>query len=103
MLLEARMEDTVVYIDAETAGGINKGDLAVSFEPDEILDNVVAVAGIFARKLSEAAAQASVALPAPSNLTLRFGIRVDNNSVVSVARSPEGAQFQVTVAWTPGH
>ena len=62
----------------------------------------MALAGLFARKLSEAAAQASVALPAPSNVALRFGIRVDSNSVVSVARAPDGAQFQVTVEWNPG-
>jgi hypothetical protein len=102
MLIESRVEAGTLYIDAEAAGGIDKSVLAGEFDPDRVLENVVGVVGLIAGKLSEAAGQASVSMLAPSRIEIRFAVRVDANSVVSVSRDASGGQFQVMVEWTPG-
>lgn len=102
MLLETRIDDAVIYIDSEASGGIDKSVFNGDFDPDRIVDNVVGVVGLMARKLSEAAGQASVSVMAPSRIEIRFGVKVDGNSVVAVARDAAEAQFQVMVEWSPG-
>lgn len=102
MLIESRLESGVVYIDAEAAGGIDKSVLTGEFDPDRALENVVGLVGTISGKLSEAAGQASVAMMAPSRVEIRFGVKVDANSVVSVARNARDGQFQVMVEWVPG-
>ncbi len=102
MLIESRLESGVVYIDAEAAGGIDKSVLTGEFDPDRALENVVGLVGTISGKLSEAAGQASVAMMAPSRVEIRFGVKVDANSVVSVARNARDGQFQIMVEWVPG-
>lgn len=102
MLIESRLDAGVIYIDAEAAGGLDKSILSGDFDPDRVLENVVGLVGVVAGKLSEAAGQASVAVLAPSRIEIRFGVKVDANSVVSVSRDAQDAQFQVLVEWTPG-
>lgn len=102
MLIESRVENTTFYIDAEAASGIDKGMLVGDFHPDRCLENVVGLVGFAAQKLGEAAGQASVGVFAPSRIEIRFGVRVDGNSVTSIARVSEEAQFQVMLEWCPG-
>lgn len=103
MLLPSHIDDnTVLYIDTEVAGGFAKGDDDLGFHPDQVLDNVVKVASLVARRLAETAAQeAAGGHPTPSRLTLSFGIKVDGASVVSVASNGASAHFQVTAEWAP--
>ncbi len=102
MLIESRVESGILYIDAEASGGIDKSVLSGDFDPDRVLENVVGLVGVVAGKLSEAAGQASVAVLAPSRIEIRFGVKVDGNSVVSVSRNATDGQFQVLVEWVPG-
>lgn len=101
MLIESRVESGIVLVEAEASSGIDKSSIAADCEPDRIVDNVVALVGTFTRALAESASQGALALPSPARLEIRFGVRVDGNSVVSIGRTPEGCQFHVTVAWTP--
>lgn len=102
MLIESRVEEGTIYIDSEASGGIDKSVLTGEFDPDKILENVVGLVGLISGKLSEAAGQASVAVLAPSRVEIRFGVKVDGNSVVSVSRNATDGQFQVLVEWVPG-
>lgn len=102
MLIESRLEGTVLYIDAEASGGLDKGMLEGDFQPERVVENIIGVIGTISRKMSEAAAQASVAMLAPSRVELRFAVRVDSNSVVSVSRDATEGQFHVMVEWMPG-
>lgn len=102
MLIESRVDTATFYIDAEASSGIDKGVLVGDFHPDRVLENVVGLVGFAAQKLSEAAGQASVSVLAPSRIEIRFGVRVDGNSVVSVSRNADDCQFQIMVEWSPG-
>lgn len=102
MLLESRVEGALVYIDAETAGGIDKGTLEVEFEPERILDNVASAIAVVARKLAEGAAQTSTVFPAPQEVEVTFAVRIDSQSVVSVSRTAEHGQFKVRLVWSSG-
>ncbi len=102
MLLESRLdENTTLLIDAEAMGGISKDDVDADFHPDDVFDHVVNTAAVVARKLAEAAARSTEAFPTPTGIDMRFGVRVDSNSVVSVSRNPSQAQFQITASWRP--
>lgn len=101
MLIESKVESEIVLIEAEAASGIDKSSTAGSFDPDNVLQNVVGLVGAFTRALSESANQGAMALPTPARMEIRFGVRVDSNSVVSIGKTPEGCQFQVMVAWNP--
>ena len=102
MFLECRIdEETVIYIDAEAAGGVSKDQMANDFHPDQAIQNVVNLAAAVARKLSEAAAGGSVSIPAPMEISLDFGIRIDSDAVVSLSRNLPSSQFTVRVRWRP--
>lgn len=102
MLLESRVDGALVYIDAETSGGIDKGTLEVEFDPERILDNVATAVAVVARKLAEGAAQTSTVFPAPQEVEVTFAVRVDSQSVVSVSRDAGQGQFRVRLVWSPG-
>lgn len=101
MLIESRLDGSVLYIDAEASSGIDKSSISGDFDHDQILENVVGLIGRVSQKLAEAAATASVAMLVPSSVEVNFGVRVDGNSIVSIARVTKDAQFQVRVAWSP--
>ncbi len=100
MLLESRFsDDTPCLIDVEAVASINKGDAAHIISPDDAMKNVVALSGKVARELALAAAGAAGSKPNPAGIELEFGVRVDSNAVVSVARTLADAQFAVRVRW----
>ncbi len=104
MLLQSYIDDTTcLNIEVEATGDFHKNeDEGGAFHPDKVLDNVVQVAALVARRMSDAAsdAAASSATP-PSRLTLTFGIRVDGAAVVSLASDLSKAHFQVKAEWAP--
>ncbi len=102
MLIESRVGATTLYIDSEAASGIDKGVLVGDFHPDRVLENVVGLVGFASQQLSEAAGQASMSVMAPTRIEIRFGVRVDGNSVTSIARKADDCQFMVTIEWCPG-
>lgn len=98
MLLESRLsEKLVLYIDAESVGGVDKSQLAVSADPDHILRNTVAAVRAAAEQLGEGLN--TQGRPAPVTMEVHFGIRVDSNAVVAIARTPEEGQFRVSFRW----
>ena len=101
MLIESKLDGAVLYIDAEASSGIDKSSVGSEFEAELALENVVTLVGRVTQKLAEAAAATSVAMVVPSEFEIKFGVRLDGNSIVSVARVSEEAQFQVRVRWCP--
>lgn len=102
MLIESRIDEkTKILIDAEAASSISKDDSALDFHPDDVFDHVVKISTVVASKLAAAVTRTAEAFPNPSKVEIRFGVKVDDSSVVSVCRSPEIAQFQITATWTP--
>ena len=99
MLLESRLDGGILFIEAEAAGGIDKSSIPGDFQPDLVVNNVISVVSGFSRALAEAANQSSMALPAPSSLEVKFGVRVDSNSVVSISRNLDVSQFHIKVTW----
>jgi hypothetical protein len=98
MLLESRIDDRLtLVVDCESVGSIDKGALTVRSHPDQILGSTVTAIRAIATQLG-AAATLDRGTP-PSAMEVRFGVRVDSNAVVSLARAPEAAQFQVTLRW----
>lgn len=104
MLLQSYIdENTCLHIEVESSGDFNKGsEESEAFHPDRVLDNVVAVAALVARRMSEAASKSAASSDTPpSRLELTFGIRVDGGAVVSLASDLNKAHFQVRAEWAP--
>ncbi len=98
MLLESRINDRcTLLIDAETVGGIDKGSQSSHSHPDKMVPLVVEMIRGVAENLGAAV---NVDAPhAPNEMDVTFTVRMDSNAVVSIARSPEAGQFQVTLRW----
>jgi len=103
VLLQSQLDDdTTIFIDTQVAAGFAKGSEDTDFHPDAVLDNVVKVAAAVARKMADAATEATAgATSPPAKLTLSFGIKVSGSSIVSVASDLNHAHFQVTAEWAP--
>lgn len=104
MLLQSYIdESTCLNIEVEASGDFHKNDDEGSvFHPDKVLDNVVEVAALVARRMSDAASRAAASSDTPpSRLTLTFGIRVDAGAVVSLSSDISKAHFQVKAEWAP--
>src|SRR5687768_12287074 len=98
MLLESRINDrTTLVIDAESVGGIDKGALTTQSHPDKIVPRTIEIIRAVAEQLSTAAEASAV-----SSMDVNFAVRVDSNSTVSVARTPNDGAFRVTLRWTKG-
>jgi hypothetical protein len=102
MLVESRLgPKTVVYVDCEAVGGVNKEDMTTDFHPDDILDHVVRLGAGVASRLATAAEDSASAMPPPRQVEIAFGVRVDSNATVAIARTPDEGQFRVKVSWQP--
>lgn len=96
MLLESNLNDrSVVVFDAETVAAIDKGGLTVRGHPDKVLDGMVAVIRTLARELR--AATTTEPGEAPLGVEVRFGLKVDSNGIVAVARTSGDGQVGVTL------
>jgi hypothetical protein len=96
MLLESRIDDrTTIVIDAEAAGGIDKGALSVSGHPDRVVSNGISAIRALAKAFTEGFAGDGL----PPEMDLTFALRVDSNAVVSLSRRPDEGQFRVTMRW----
>lgn len=97
MLLECRVgEGSFIVLDAESTGGIDKSVTKIVSHPDQVvgqtLDAIRAIAGSFGAGVGDSAER-------PSTLEVQFGVRVDSNATVTVAKTPEQGQFRVTLRW----
>ncbi len=93
MLIETRLsEGTYIFIDAEPTSGVGEED---SCHPDSVMDNIVGITQGVLSRIREAAAGEDP----PEQLTIAFGVRMDGNAVVSIAKRPELGQFQITARW----
>lgn len=101
MLLETRLnERTTLVIDAEAVGGIDKNALSVNSHPDKVMGAAMAAIRGIAENLGEAGLVD--ATTPPSEMEVKFTVRVDSNATVSIARSPDQGQLQVTLRWQLG-
>lgn len=98
MLLESRIDDRyTLLIDCENLGGVDKNAAGSTGHPDRVLENTVKVIRAAAERLGQGLSMEQ--LPAPVSMEVNFGVRVDQNAAVSVARNPDDAQFRVTLRW----
>ena len=98
MLLESHLTDRLVLlIDCENQGGVDKNAAGSGAHPDEILDNAVTIIQAAAERLGAGLSLAGAA--APVTMEVEFGVRVDANAVVSLARNPADAHFKVKLRW----
>lgn len=95
--LEARLQfnDASVLIDCESAGGFDKSQVSLGFSAEEAVKNVAILAGGVSNQLAELVAAA----PNDAQVELEFGVKVDANAVVAIARSPQEGQFRVRITW----
>ncbi len=97
MLLESRIHDRALLVfDCESVGGIDKGGVSVLGHPDRIVPSTVAA--IHALAESFVTALDGLERP-PTGVEVRFGVRIDSNAIVQIARAPEQGQFQVTLRY----
>jgi hypothetical protein len=98
MLLESRLgTGQLLLIDCENAGGVDKNALGADAHPDQIFDNAVQIIQSAAETLG--AGLSLSGQPAPVVMEVEFGVRVDANATVSLARSPDQAHFRVRLRW----
>jgi len=100
MLLETRFsDDTEVMLDCEAVSSIDKGESAGQSRPQDVLRRAMEVGAAVARDLAAAAQGAAAGKPTPSGIEAQFGLRIDSNAVLSIARTPEEGQLRFTVRW----
>ena len=96
MLLETRLEDdTYILIDAEPMPGIGRNDGQYN-SPADALENMLRLAAQVTRRFKDLLDEDST----PDRMGVTFGVRVDGNATVSLARKPDNAQFQITAEWS---
>lgn len=96
MLLESQLNDrTMLVIDAESVGGLDKGASSLSGHPDKIVPRAIEIIQAVASQLGAAQVDNGA-----SSMEIRFAVRVDSNSCVSIARSATEGQFQVLMRWS---
>ena len=98
MLLESRLgTGQVLLIDCENAGGVDKNAVGANAHPDMILQSVVEIIQTAADTLGAGLSLAGQ--PAPVVMEVEFGIRVDANATVAVARQADQAHFRIRLRW----
>ncbi len=98
MLLESHLGDgLVLFIDVENQGGVDKNAVGSGAHPDMIVDNAIILIQAAAERMG---AGLSMQGPvAPVTMEVEFGVRVDANAVVALARCPEEGHFRVKLRW----
>jgi hypothetical protein len=98
MLLESRLAGgALLLIDCENVGGVDKNAVGAGAHPDEILQNAVNIIRGAAATLGEGLSAEGRSPPVV--MEVEFGVRVDANSTVVLARSPTDAHFRVRLRW----
>ncbi len=98
MLLESRLKGgLLLLIDCENAGGVDKNAAGSNAHPDEVLESVVTIVQTAAETLG--AGLSLRGTPAPVSMEVEFGVRVDANATVALARQPDQAHFRVRLRW----
>jgi len=95
VLIETNISsDRRILIDVEATGGVQKDDLD-PHHPDDIIPSAISLAEGVIKQLANIAKKDGV-----SKLSVTFGVRVDGNSMVSIARSPERGQLKISAEWS---
>lgn len=98
MLLETHLTDRLVLlIDCENQGGVDKNAVGSGAHPDDILKSTVTLIQAAADRLG--AGLSLKTQPAPVSMEVEFGVKVDANAVVALARRPEDGHFRVKLRW----
>ncbi len=98
MLIESRISDRVtLLIDCESQGGVDKNAVGATGHPDRILENAVTIIRAAAEQLGEGLSLDGQ--PPPVVMEVEFGVRVDANATVALARNPADAHFRVKLRW----
>ena len=98
MLLESRISDRVVLlVDTENKGGVDKNAVGSNSHPDQILDGTMAIIQAAAERMGSALSMGGD--PPPVVMEIEFGVIVDGNARVALARTPEQGHFRVKLRW----
>ncbi|MBM4368240.1 MAG: hypothetical protein FJ102_18655 [Deltaproteobacteria bacterium] len=98
MLLESRIDDRfTLLIDCESQGGVDKNAAGASGHPDRVLESAVKVIRAAAERLGEGLSSAGK--PPPVTMEVEFGVTINQNAVVALARSPTDAHIRVKLRW----
>lgn len=99
MLLESQLNDrTILIFDAESVGGIDKGAVSNQGHPDKIVPRTIEIVRALATQLATAA-EGVPGPNQPTDMEVTFGVRVDSNAIVSIARNPSEGNIRVTLKW----
>ena len=74
---------------------IDKGNISVRGHPEKILPSMVDAIKVIAAQIGDAMNIES--LPAPTEMEVRFALKVDSNAIVSLARNASDGQIQVVL------
>lgn len=98
MLLESRLnEKLTLLIDCESLGGVEKAAVGSGSHPDKVMANVVSTVRATALELGNAL---DTSVPnAPVMMEVEFAVRVDSNSIVSLARNANDGHFRIRLRW----
>jgi hypothetical protein len=98
MLLESRVNEKItLLIDCESQGGVDKNAVGGNAHPDDVIPSAVKIIQAAAEQMGVGLSLA--VLPAPVSMEVEFGVRVDANAIVALARTPEEAHFRVRLRW----
>ena len=98
MLLESHLDDkSIIVFDCESVGTVDKGGVAVRGHPDKVLSSMIVAIKSIARQVGEALNVDT--LPAPTDMEVRFSLKVDSNAIVSIARNEADGQVVVVLKY----
>lgn len=97
MRVEAHINGKELLIEVPSGGGIDKGGVARTGDPNAVLDNVTNAVRIVAVQVGRALEMEAYVPPVA--MEVQFAVKVDDKAFVSVGMTPEDGQFRVTLKY----
>lgn len=97
MRVEARINGQELLIEVPSGAGIDKGGIARSADPNDLLTNVSGLVRTVASQLGRAL-DLEAHVP-PVAMEVQFSVRVDDKAFVSIGMTPSEGQFLVTIKY----
>ncbi len=93
MIIESRINPTtLLLIDCESSGAIEKGEGDGEANPDRAIHNLRTTLSIVAAELSN-----GLNLPSDKSVEVEFAVKVAQSGLVAIGQRPEEGQFRVRI------
>lgn len=93
MIIESRVNaKTVLLIDCESSGAIEKGEGGGESDPDRVIHNLRLTLSTVANELS-----AGLDVPPNRSIEVEFAVKVAQTGVVAIGQRPEEGQFRARI------